>query len=179
MWYMNPIHASIDVPQPREAVYDFLDPMPNHELFADHMMRDWRYEGPERGIGSKARVNAVLGGRPDPVEIEVIDAQPPFKNVERNVGAGGKLVATGTYTLTERPDGGTHIVFEYAWQKVPLSERVAAPIVRTVMRRSIRCALERLAEQLQTLGTFPLHHRLPGQQTCGYKEQARDNLRLR
>jgi hypothetical protein len=151
MWYMNPIQISIDVSQSREAVYDFLDAMAHHELFTDHMMRDWHYEGPERGIGSKARVNAVLGGRTEPVEIEVIDAQPPFKSVERNTGAGGKRVATGTYTLTELPDGGTHIVFEYAWQKIPRSERLAAPIVRSVMRRAVQRALERLAEQLQTL----------------------------
>jgi Polyketide cyclase / dehydrase and lipid transport len=151
MWYMNPIEVSINVPQSREAVYDFLDSMPHHELFTDHMMRDWRYEGPERGIGSKARVNAVLGGRTEPVEIEVIDAQPPFKNVERNTGAGGKRVATGTYTLTELPDGGTHIVFEYAWQKIPLGERLASPIVRSVMRRAVARALQRLAEQLRAI----------------------------
>jgi carbon monoxide dehydrogenase subunit G len=151
MWYINPIQVSIDVPQPREAVYDFLDAMPHHELFTDHMMRDWHYEGPERGIGSRARVNAVLGERTEPVEIEVIDAQPPFKSVERNTGAGGKRVATGTYTLTELPDGGTHIVFEYNWQKIPLNERLAAPIIRSVMRRAFQRAMQRLAEQLQAL----------------------------
>ncbi|MGO9956093.1 MAG: SRPBCC family protein [Solirubrobacteraceae bacterium] len=148
---MNPIQVSIDLSQRREAVYDFLDAMPHHELFTDHMMRDWHFEGPERGIGSKARVIAVLGGRTEPVEIEVIDAQPPFKSVERNTGAGGKRVATGTYTLTERPDGGSHIVFEYAWQKIPRSERLAAPIIRSVMRRAAQRALQRLAEQLQAL----------------------------
>ncbi len=142
--------VSIDVPESREAVYDFLDILANHERFTDHMMRDWHYEGRERGIGSKARVSALLGGRTEPVEIEVIDAQPPFKNVERNTGAGGKRVATGTYALTELPDGGTHIVFDYAWQKSPLSERLASPIVRFVMRRAIQRAMQRLAEQLQT-----------------------------
>ncbi|MGD0196669.1 MAG: SRPBCC family protein [Solirubrobacteraceae bacterium] len=150
---MNPIQESINVPQPREAVYDFLDVQANHELFTDHMMRDWRCEGPDRGVGSKVRVNAVLGGRKDALEIEVIEADPPARSVERNIGAGGKRVATGTYTLTELPDGGTHIAFEYAWQKIPLSERLAAPIVRTVMRRSIQRALERLADQLQALET--------------------------
>jgi hypothetical protein len=153
MWYMNPIQVSINVPQPREAVYEFLDPLSNHELFTDHMMRDWRYEGPQRGVGSKARVNAVLGGRTEPVEIEVIDAQRPFKNVERNTSAGGKRVATGTYTLTELPDGGTHIVFEYVWQKVPFNERLVSPIIRRVMRRAVERALQRLADQLQALET--------------------------
>ena len=44
-----PIKVSIDVPESREAVYDFLDILANHEVFTDHMMRDWHYEGPERG----------------------------------------------------------------------------------------------------------------------------------
>jgi hypothetical protein len=151
MWYIHPIQVSIDVPESREAVYDFLDIQANHELFTDHMMRDWRCEGPERGVGSKVRVNAVLGRRKEPIEIEVIEAEPPERSVERNIGAGGKRVATGTYTLTELPDGGTHIAFQYAWQKIPLSERLASPIIRPVMRRASQRAMQRLAEQLQAL----------------------------
>ena len=149
MWYMQPIRVSIDVPQTREHVYDFLDVLANHQPFTDHMMRDWRFEGPERGVGGKASVNAVLGGRTEPVSIEVIAAEPPFSSVERNVGAGGKRVATGTYTLGELPTGGTRVAFEYAWQKAPLSERLAAPLVRRLMRPPLEQAMQRLAEQLQ------------------------------
>jgi hypothetical protein len=146
---MRSIKTSIDVPQPIEAVYGFLDAMPNHELFTDHMMRDWRYEGPERGIGSRALVNAVLAGRTEPVEIEVIEAEPPRRSVERNIGANGKRIATGTYTLVPLDSGGTRVVFTYAWQKVPVSERLTAPIVRRVMRAAVERALQRLAEQLE------------------------------
>jgi hypothetical protein len=46
---MKPVRVSIDVPQAREDVYDFLDILANHELFTDHMLRDWRCEGPARG----------------------------------------------------------------------------------------------------------------------------------
>ncbi|HEY2141767.1 MAG TPA: SRPBCC family protein, partial [Solirubrobacteraceae bacterium] len=63
---MHPITVSTDVSQPREAVYDFLDVLANHERFTDHMMRDWQVEGPERGVGAKAKLNSVLGGRSDP-----------------------------------------------------------------------------------------------------------------
>jgi hypothetical protein len=52
--------------------------------------------------------------------------------------------------LSEIPGGGTQIVFQYAWEKIPLSERVASPIIRAVMRRAIQRAMQRLAEQLQT-----------------------------
>jgi hypothetical protein len=148
MWYMRPVSASVDVSQPRERVYDFLDVLANHELFTDHMMRDWRFEGPDRGVGSKAELNAVMGGRTDSVRIEVIAAEPPVKNVERNVGAGGKRVATGTYTLDQLPTGGTRINFEYAWQKAPLIERLSAPIVRRLMRSALEQAMQRLAGQL-------------------------------
>ncbi len=145
---MRPVEASIEVPQPRQEVYDFLDVLGNHELFTDHMMRNWRLEGPERGVGAKAKVDAVLGGRTDPLEIEVIEARPPERSVERNVGAGGKRVATGTYLLAELPDGGTRVTFRYSWEKAPASEKLAAPLVRRVMVKAIGEALDRLAGQL-------------------------------
>jgi hypothetical protein len=145
---MRPVRVTIDIPQPIEEVYDFLDVMANHEPFTNHILRDWEYSGPDRGVGSKARVHASAGGRTDTVDIEVIDAERPARIVERNVGAGGKRVATGTYTLSELPGGGTHVVFEYAWQQIPLSERVMSPVVRGVLRRANERAMERLAAQI-------------------------------
>jgi hypothetical protein len=113
------------------------------------MMRNWRLQGPERGVGAKARVDAVLAGRTEPIGVEVIEADPPIRTVERNVGAEGRRVATGTYTLDQLPDGGTRIRFEYAWQQIPVGERLAAPIIRRVTRRALQTAMRRLAEQLR------------------------------
>jgi hypothetical protein len=149
MWFMRSITVSTDVSNRREEVYDFLDVLGHHEPFTDHMMRNWRLEGPARGVGAKAKVDAVLAGRSEPIDVEVIEAEAPIRNVERNIGAGGRRVATGTYTLDQLPAGGTRIRFEYAWQQAPLSERVAAPIIRRVMRRGLQTAMDRLAEQLQ------------------------------
>jgi hypothetical protein len=146
---MEPVHVSINLPQSREDVYDFLDVMANHEPFTNHILKDWEYSGPDRGVGSKARVHVTTAGRTDTVDIEVIDAERPARIVERNIGAGGKRVATGTYTLSDLPGGGTHVVFEYAWQQVPLSERVMSPMVRSMLRRANERAMERMAEQLQ------------------------------
>jgi hypothetical protein len=146
---MRPIRVSIDVPQAREDVYDCLDALANHEHFTDHMMRNWQLQRPERGVGAKAKLDAVIGGRTDPIDTEVIGAEPPNRNVERNIGAGGKRVATGTYTLDQIPDGGTRIHFQYAWQQTPLSERLAAPIVRRVTRIALQTAMRRLSQQLQ------------------------------
>lgn len=145
---MKSVQVSIDVPQAREDVYDFLDVLANHELFTAHMLRDWRCEGPARGVGAKASVTAVAGGRTEAVDIEVIEAERPARNMERNVGASGR-VATGTYTLGELPGGGTRITFESAWLRVPRAEVLAAPLVRAMVRRGNKRAMEQLAEQLR------------------------------
>lgn len=148
MRYMRPIIVSTTVPQDREAVYEYLAVLADHEQFTDHMMRDWRPGGPRRGVGARAAVQAVLGGRREPVDIEVIEDEAPVKSVERNTGAGGKRVATGTYALDPLPDGGTRITFRYTWEQIPLGERIAAPLVRRVMRKGLETAMHRLAEQL-------------------------------
>jgi carbon monoxide dehydrogenase subunit G len=93
-------------------------------------------------------VKVKAGGVTDTIEIEVVAAERPTKIVEQNVGAKGRRRANGTYTLEELPGGGTRIAFEYAWRQAPLSERLAAPLVRGVMRRANERAMQRLAEQL-------------------------------
>lgn len=145
---MKPVRVSIEVPQSRKDVYDFLDVLANHETFTDHMLRDWRYEGPARGVGAKAKVTAVAGGRSESLDMEVIEAERPVRNVERSVGASGRVM-TGTYTLDELPGGGTRVTFESARQHVPRRETLAAPIVRVMVRSANKRAMEGLAEQLR------------------------------
>ena len=148
MWYMQPVSVTVEVPDPVEEVFDFLDVMANHEPFTDHLLRDWEYSGPDRGVGSKARVRVKAGGRTDVIDIEVTSATRPTQIVEQNVGAGGRRRATGTYNLQAGADGGTRVEFVYAWQQAPLSERLAAPIVRGMLRRGNERAMQRLAERL-------------------------------
>jgi carbon monoxide dehydrogenase subunit G len=147
---MRPVNVSTEVPFPREKVFDFLDVMANHEPFTDHVMHQWEYSGPDRGVGSKARVKVTAGGRTDTVDIEVVSAQRPANIVEQNIGAGGRRVANGTYTLDALESGATRINFAYSWQRAPLSERLLAPVVRSVLRRANQRAMERLAQQLAT-----------------------------
>jgi carbon monoxide dehydrogenase subunit G len=156
MRFLNPVRVTIDVPHPRQQVFDFLDVMSNHEPFTNHILQDWKYAGPDRGVGSKASVTVRAAGRSESVDIEVIAAKRPSTIVEQNVGADGRRVATGTYTLADLPDGGTRIAFEYAWQRAPFSERMAAPLVRTMLRRSNERAMERLAEQLAQRQVAPV-----------------------
>jgi hypothetical protein len=148
MWYMKPIRVSVDVPDPRAEVYDFLDVLSNHEQFTDHLLVDWECSGPERGVGARARMRVKTGGRSDVIDMEVISADPPVTSKERSVGAGGRRVTTGTYVLDELAGGGTRITFELAWLKVPLSERLAGPLVRSLMRRENGRAMRRLADLL-------------------------------
>jgi hypothetical protein len=147
--------VTIDVPQTREQVYDFLDAMASHERFTDHVLRDWTYDGPATGIGARATVNAVAGGRTDVVELVVVSAERPSWIREQNTGAGGNRVANGTYYLEELPSNQTRIVFEYSWQRAPLSERLTAPLVRRIMRGQYRIALKRLADELRDLEAEP------------------------
>jgi hypothetical protein len=145
---MKPVSVTTEVAHPIEEVYDFLDVIANHEPFTNHMLRDWEFSGPPRGVGSKARVRVNAGLRSESVEIETFDAQRPSRIAERNVSAGGRRQATGTYLLEPLADGRTSVTFEYAWQRAPLVDRLTAPAVRAYMRRGNGRALTRLAEQL-------------------------------
>jgi hypothetical protein len=148
MWYMLPVTVSIDVPQKREDVFNFLDVLANHEPFTDHMLVDWTYSGPPSGVGSKAHVKTKLGGLTDEAEIEVVEVDPGRLIRERNVGAKGKRVAHGTYELSDLPDGGTHIHFTWALDRAPLADRALGPVLRGMLTRGNAKAMRRLAEQL-------------------------------
>jgi Polyketide cyclase / dehydrase and lipid transport len=145
---MQPVSISIDVPQSPQDVYAFLDVMANHEQFTDHMLTDWKLSGPATGVGARAEVTAVMGGRSEPVAIEVVEADAPRVIVERNTSAGGKRVAHGTYRLAPATGGGTTVSFEYAWQSAPTPERLTAPLVRALMRRALRTSMQRLRDTL-------------------------------
>jgi uncharacterized protein YndB with AHSA1/START domain len=144
----KPVTVTIDVPQDRERVYEFLDVMANHEPFNDHLMTDWELSGPDRGVGSKARVRTKALGLRDVVDIEVVDAEAPTRIVERNVAAKAGRTGQGTYVLEPGPDGGTRITFEYRWLVTPFIDKVSAPLARAFMRRNNETAMRRLAALL-------------------------------
>jgi uncharacterized protein YndB with AHSA1/START domain len=151
MRYMpKPVTVTIEVPQAREDVYDFLDVMANHEPFTDHLLRDWEVSGPARGVGSKARVHVSAFGTKDVVDIEVVDAEAPARIVERNVAAKAGRTAQGTYTLEPTAEGGTRITFEYRWIDTPVIDRLTAPAARAFIRRTNETAMRRLAELLRS-----------------------------
>ncbi|MFD3919325.1 SRPBCC family protein [Streptomyces sp. NPDC058595] len=146
---MRSVTVSIDVPQTPEQVYDFLDVMAHHERFTDHYLTNWRCRGPGRGVGSGATVTASLGGTKTDVTIEVVEAEPPRRIVERNISAAGRRQAHGTYDIAPLPaGGGSRVSFTYAWVRAPLTDRLLAPAVRSTMRRANRTVMRRLAAEL-------------------------------
>lgn len=144
----RPVTVTVDVPQPRDEVFAFLDVMANHEAFTDHLLRDWELSGPPTGVGSRARVRTKALGVTDVVDIEVTDARAPELLVERNTAQKAGRVGQGTYTLSELPGGGTRIAFEYRWLEAPLADRLTAPLSRAFIRRTNATAMRRLAELL-------------------------------
>jgi uncharacterized protein YndB with AHSA1/START domain len=144
----KPVTVSVSVPQDPEHVFEFLDLMANHEPFNDHLMHDWELSGPERGVGSKARVHTRALGMSDVVDIEVIEAEAPTRIVERNTAAKAGRTGQGTYTLDPLPDRGTRITFEYRWIVAPMIDRLTAPVARAYIRRNNETAMRRLAALL-------------------------------
>ena len=145
---MKPVRVSVEVPQSRQEVFDFLDVLGNHEQFTDHFLLDWQVFGPASGVGAKARMRVRSPGPDDWLDMKVTDAEPPRTTSEESVSAKGKRRTRGTYVLEELPGGGTRIGFELAWLEAPLRERLGAPLTRAVVRRANARSLQRFAEVL-------------------------------
>jgi len=145
---MRPVTVSIDVPQSRENVYAYLDVLAAHEAFTDHMLVDWHCSGPTAGVGARARMRVKRPGRPDWLEMQVVAADPPNGTVEESVSAGGRRRTRGTYILEDLAGGGTRVSFRFEWLQMPLSERIAAPLTRAIVRRGNRRSLARMAALL-------------------------------
>jgi uncharacterized membrane protein len=146
---MNPVTVSVDVKRPRQEVFDYVDVLRNHEGWMDHLYKDWRFEGPVRGVGgiAKARVDAPASR--EQVEFEVVSSTSPSGTVEECTSAHGKRLTRGTYRLTDLPGGGTKIELEIEWLKTPRTERIVPPLSRAFMRRANGKGLKRLAALLE------------------------------
>lgn len=145
---MKPVTVSTVVAKPRDEVYEFLDVLANHEGFLDHWLIEWKFSGPSRGVGAKARAKANTVGSQDWTDFEVVEAEAPVRIVEEGDGNGGKRRTRGTYRLEELPDSGTRISFELEWLQASKAERLIPPMSRAFVRRVNSKAMRRLAQQL-------------------------------
>ena len=146
---MKPVSVSVEVPNPRQEVYDFLDVLANHEQFTDHFMVDWQLSGPERGVGAKVNLRVKATGEKDWTEIEVVEVEPGRRIVEEGTGgSGGKRRTRGTYALDDLPGGGTRITFTLEFLSLPTGERLMGPLQRAYVKRVNGKGMKRLAERL-------------------------------
>lgn len=145
---MKPVTVAATVAKPPAEVFEFLDVLPNHAGFLDHYLTDWKFSGPQRGVGAKAeaRVNTTMSQ--DWFEFEVTEDEAPRLIAEQSVSSGGKRKTRGTYRLEELPDGGTRIEFELAFEQLPRSERLAPFLTRAFAKRVNAKSMRRLAKQL-------------------------------
>jgi polyketide cyclase/dehydrase/lipid transport protein len=142
---------SIEVPQPRERVYDYLDVLGNHEEFTDHFLVDWEVSGPASGVGARAHMRIKSAGIKDDLEMEVVAAERPQLIAEESTSAKGRRRTRGTYRLEADPNGGTVIEFELEWLEATLLDRLTAPVARSVVRNANIRALQRLRVRLEEL----------------------------
>ena len=145
---MRPIRVSVEVPQGREEVFEWLDVNAHHARLLEHMWSDFEFSGPERGVGAKLRARSRMPGPEDWSEIEVVQSEPPRLIAEQGTGGKGRRRTQGTYVLEEHAGGGTDSSFELKVQRLPVYEKPLAPLMRAYLRRSMRTAMDRLRDEL-------------------------------
>ncbi len=145
----EPVTVTVEVARPRQEVYDYVDVAANHEKWMGHFFKDWRFEGPKRGVGAITKAQVDAPGAREKVTIEVIEAVAPERIVEEGENAHGKRRTRGTYRFADTDGGGTRIEFELEWLKTPRSERLVPFVSRAFMRRANGKGMKRLAALLE------------------------------
>jgi Polyketide cyclase / dehydrase and lipid transport len=142
---MNPVTVSVEVSRSRQEAFDYVDTIANHEGWLKQLYKDWRFEGPKRGVGAAAIAQVNAPTAREKITIKVIESQPPERIVEDGESAHGKRQTRHTYRFVELESGGTRIEYEYEWLKAPRTERFAPVVSRAFMARANGQALKRLA----------------------------------
>jgi uncharacterized protein YndB with AHSA1/START domain len=145
----EPVTVTVEVARPRREVFDYVDVAANHERWMDHLFKDWRFEGPRRGVGAITKAQVDAPGAREKVSFEVVESAVPERIVEEGEGAHGKRRTRGTYRFVELDRERTRIEFELAWLKAPRSERIVPFVSRAFMRRANGKGMKRLAALLE------------------------------
>jgi uncharacterized protein YndB with AHSA1/START domain len=145
----DPVKVSVEVARPRQQVFDYVDVVANQEAWRKNLYKDWRFEGPKRGVGAIAWATTDAPTSNERVEIKVVASQTPEEIVGEIESAHGKRQTTETYRFTEVGEGRTRIELEFVWRKVPKSERIVPFVSRAFMARAQGKSLKLLAAQLE------------------------------
>jgi uncharacterized protein YndB with AHSA1/START domain len=146
---MEPVTVSVEVARPRQEVFDYVDLLANHETWLKQIYKNWRFEGPPRGVGGVAKALFDAPASREMVKFEVVESEAPEKIVEEGESAHGKRRIRGTYRFVEVDAGRTKIELETEWLKTPKSERIATFISRAFMARTNGKSMKRLAGLLE------------------------------
>ena len=137
---MKPITVTTTIDRPREDVYAVLEDLANHEAFTDHFLVGW-----ER-TGTGVRVKGKTGG--GWMDISVVESTPDRIVEHGRSGRGGRRHTKGIYELTPQ-NGSTVVSFTNEIEPAGVGDRLAAPLIRSYLRKQNGRALERLKEQLE------------------------------
>ncbi len=145
----EPVTVAVEVARPRQEVFDYVDVLANHEDWLKQIYKDWRFEGPRRGVGGIARARFDAPAAREQVSFKVIESQAPERIVEECISAHGKRQTKGTYRFTELDGGRTRIEYEFEWLKTPRTERIAPFISRAFKARANGKSMKRFAALLE------------------------------
>lgn len=145
----EPVTVTVEVARPRQEVFDYVDVAANHERWMDHLFKDWRFEGPKRGVGAITKATTNAPSSRELATFKVTESEAPERIVEEGESAHGKRQTRGTYRFVELDAGRTRIEFELEWRKTPRSERLAPFVSRAFMRRANGKGMKRLADLLE------------------------------
>jgi uncharacterized protein YndB with AHSA1/START domain len=145
----DPVTVSVEVARPRQEVFDYVDVLTNREDWLKQIYKDWRFEGPRRGVGGIARARFDAPASREQVSFKVIESQAPERIAEECISAHEKRLTRGTYRFTELEGGRTRIEYEYEWLKTPRTERIAPFVSRAFMSRTNGKSMKRLAALLE------------------------------
>ena len=137
---MKPVTVSITIDRPREEIHAVLDDLMNHEAFTDHYLTN--YQRTETGI----RVKGKGGG--GWMEITPVSSTPDRIVEEGRSGRGGRRHSRGIYEL-EPQNGSTVVRFTNELEPAGIGDRLAAPLIRSYLRKQNGRALQRLKEQME------------------------------
>jgi carbon monoxide dehydrogenase subunit G len=135
---MKPVTVTTTIDRPREDIYAVLEDLMNHEAFTDHFLTD--FQRTETGIRVKGG-----GGW---MEITPVESTPDRIVEHGRSGRGGRRHTKGIYTLEPR-NGSTVVSFTNEIEPAGIGDRLAAPLIRSYLRKQNGRALERLKEQLE------------------------------
>jgi uncharacterized protein YndB with AHSA1/START domain len=150
---MDPIEASTLINRPREAVFDYLADVSNHQEFTDHYLKDWRLTRVDpvgRGAGARYRIDAPFD-RYGWADFTFIEVQRPFRIVA--AGRGGKFNRNKTWTTWELTpaSGGTLVELTTETEPALLTDRLFEALTRrrAWTRRRLKRSLSRLQSILE------------------------------